>query len=372
MNEQIHIAHLHTNHKWGGSEYQVLNLVKGLVERGVKTTLFAHPYGQLYERAREADLPARPIPSGSLAPVLPFSLSSLCRVVRELGITLLHTHDSLSTTIGIGVKRKTGIPLILARHVASPVRRNIFSRRKYSAKKLDVVLAISETVKEVFAKSGYPRDRIFVVPTGMNIHALSTVQKDEEFRRGFGGAYLVGGIGSLSVKKNWEFMIKVAARVAKMGVDVQWCLAGDGPEERRLRKMADDDGVGARFHILGFRADANRILKSVDVFFFPSLVESSSAAVRTAMALGTPVVAVAVPGTMESLAGHGWGVAAGDVDVAAQSVVEALTDTKKRDATIKAAMESAVSRFAFERTVEGTIAVYEKALVGAELTGKKA
>jgi glycosyltransferase involved in cell wall biosynthesis len=307
-------------------------------------------------------LPAQAMPSASFAPVLPFSLSSLCRLITELGVDLLHVHDSLATTISIGVSRKAKIPVVLSRRIASPVRRNIFSRRKYSSGKLSAVIAISQTVKDVFAKSGYPDDRIVVVPSGIDIQSLEKVERDEQFRRDFGGTYLVGGMGRLSVKKNWQFMARVAAHIAKTGPDVQWCLAGNGPEEKRLQSLVRELGISSRFHFLGFRADATRILKSVDVLFFPSLMEGASVAVRTAMVLGTPVVAVNAPGTMESLSGNGWIVTPNDVEVAARSVVEALTDTKKREDVVRAARESAVSRFAFDRTVEGTIAVYEKIL----------
>ncbi len=362
MQERCHIAHLHTNHEWGGGEYQLFHLVKGLASRGIRTTLFAHPYGKLYERACESGLPARAMPAASFAPVLPFSLSSLCRLIVELDVDILHVHDSLATTIGIGVSRRTKKPVVLSRRIASPLRRNIFSRSKYSPNKLKAVIAISQTVKDVFGKSGYPDDRILVVPSGIDIPSLERVERDEDFRRGLGGDYLVGGIGKLSRKKNWQFMARVAAHIAQTGPDIQWCLAGSGTEEGRLDKLVRELGIKSRFHFLGFRADANSILKTVDALFFPSLMEGASVAVRTAMVLGTPVVAVDAPGTLESLAGHGWLVRSDDVEAAARSIIEALTNAKRRERVIKAARESAVRRFAFDRTIEGTIAVYENIL----------
>jgi len=363
MNTSYHIAHLHTSPAWGGGEYQVLYLLEWLFRRQVDATLFAHPWGKLFMRADEKGLPVRGIPSAAFFPILPFCLSSLVDSMSDVGVNLIHAHDSLATTIGIRVARRLNVPLVISRRIASPMRRNPLSRRKYSPRNIAAVIAISDTVRDVFGKTAnFPMDRIFVAPTGIDIRALNNIESDREFRRSMGGAHIVVGIGKLAPKKNWQFMVRVAAELVKTGVDIQWCLAGDGPERKRLQALVNELGVSSRFHVLGFRTDAARILKNADLLFFPSLMEGASVTVRTAMLLGTPVVAVDAPGTMESLAGHGWIIKSGNVTDAAQSVVQALTDKEKRDAVCKAARESAISRFSFEKTVDSTIAVYERIL----------
>jgi glycosyltransferase involved in cell wall biosynthesis len=363
MNTSYHIAHLHTSPAWGGGEYQVLHLLEGLFRRQVDATLFCHPWGKLFMRADERGLPVRGIPSAAFFPVLPLCLSSLARSMSDVGVNLIHAHDSLATTIGIRVARRLKVPLVLSRRIASPMRRNPLSCRKYSQRNITAVIAISDTVKDVFGRTAnFPMDRIFVAPSGIDVKALSDIESDKEFRQGMGGAYIVVGIGKLSAKKNWQFMVRVAAELAKTGVDIHWCLAGDGPERGRLQRLVNDLGISSRFHLLGFRTDATNILKNADLLFFPSLMEGASVTVRTAMVLGTPVVAVDAPGTMESLAGHGWVIKPDDVAGAAQSVVQALTDKAKRDAVCNAARESAISRFSFEKTIDSTIAVYERVL----------
>jgi glycosyltransferase involved in cell wall biosynthesis len=365
MKGQHHIAQLHTSSAWGGGEYQVLNMVKGLAGRRVRTTLFTHPYGRLMAKAGDSGQPVRAVPRMSFLPFVPFSLSSLCGTLRELGVDLIHAHDALAATIAAGIHRKTGIPAVLSRRVASPVRSNAFSRRKYSADNFTAVIAISETVKKAFAESsGYPADRIFIAPTGVDITAVDRIEADGEFREHSGGAYMVAGIGKLSQKKNWQFMIRVAAHIARTGLNVHWCLAGEGPEQKRLRALSAELGIADRFHFLGFRQDATNLLKSSDLLFFPSLMEGASVTVRTAMVCGTPVVAVDAPGTMESLAGNGWAVKPGDIEGAAASVLDALTNQAKREAFRKDGRESAVSRFSFQRTVDDTIRVYEDVLEG--------
>ncbi len=83
---------------------------------------------------------------------------------------------------------------------------------------------------------------------------------------------------------------------------------------------------------------------------------------RECMVLGTPVVAVDADGTMESLAGHGWGVVDGEVDVAVKSLTEALTNQSMRDKHITDARRYAVEHYTYDRTASGTLAVYRKVL----------
>lgn len=191
---------------------------------------------------------------------------------------------------------------------------------------------------------------------------LDAVSPDPELRRRYRADFLVAGVGSLTRKKNWQMLVRTAALLAGEGLDIHWLLAGEGPERPRLEALAQRCGVRERVHLLGFRQDSQRILKSCDLLFFPSLMEGASVTVREAMALGTPVVAVNAAGTAESLDGHGRLVAPDDIEEAARNIRDLLAKPAARETLIDAARESARRRFSFERTVEGTRQVYDAVL----------
>jgi glycosyltransferase involved in cell wall biosynthesis len=354
----MHIGQVNTNRDWGGGENQVFHLVQGLRDRNVQVTLFAHAEGELRRRAAAAGYAVCPVPvRGRL------SVRALTRCVSERGVDLLHVHDSRAATLGAGVGRRLGLPVILSRRVSSPLRRNPLSRMKYTTRNFCAVIAISNTVRDVVLKtSRFPVDRVFVAPTGVDIGELDRVQPDPVLRRECGGQFLVGGVGKLSPKKNWPFLVRVAATLAADGMNIQWVIAGEGGERESIRALAGACGIADRIHLLGFRSDAPRILKSLDLLFFPSRMEGASVTVRECMVLGTPVVAVDAAGTMESLAGHGWGVRDGDVDGAARCVVEALTNQTLRRERIAAARRHAVANYPHSRTVSDTLAVYRTIL----------
>lgn len=354
-----HYGQINTNPDWGGGENQILHLVQELSSRGENVTLFAHPDGELLKRAQKSGCRVVALPCRGRRS----SVNRTARLVLESGVDLLHVHDSRSGSLGIKIGRKLNIPVVLSRRIASPIRKNPLSKLKYSRRNFSAVLAISNTVKNVFLKTtSFPEEDVYVVPTGVDIGELDSVNRDYKFRKSFGGQYLVGGVGKLSPKKNWRFLIQVASRMAKTELDIQWLIAGNGDELESLEILAEELGVKDRIHFLGFRKDALHVLKNLDVMFFPSIMEGASVTVRECMVLGTPVVAVDADGTMESLAGNGWGVPDGKPDVAVAALTEALTNQSLRDKHVTGARRYAVEHYTYDRTASGTLEVYRKVI----------
>jgi glycosyltransferase involved in cell wall biosynthesis len=353
-----HVAHLNTGKEWGGGENQVFNLVRHLVEAGSRNTIFAPQGGELFLRAAAAGLSTKSMPAGAWLSRFPPGYMRLAQACRESGVDIIHAHDSHALDAGIAVSRQLGIPLVYTRRVASPLRQNPLSRRKYSSRNISAVIAISETVKDVFLKSGYPAERVHVVPTAIDADRLSRTQADPDLRSTYNSDYLVGGLGKLSRKKNWQFLIKVAAFMKDRKPDIQWLIAGEGPERRNLERLARDAGVSSRVHLLGTRMNAVSILKTLDILFSPSVAEGAGVTIRESMVLGTPVVAVDAPGSMESLAGHGWSVKNGDIEGAARAITEILSDKSRTKTVCEEARASAARRFSFDGAVEGALEVY--------------
>ncbi len=351
----MRILHISTNHEWGGGENQILALVRWLRKAGVDTLLAAPPEGALYREAAVLGEGLIALLSPRTGPVL--------ALLKQLRPDLIHVHDSAGARAGGKAGRKLGIPVVLSRRVASPLRQNLFSQRKYRDRNFAAVLAVSETVGRVFLSSSrYPAERVQVVPDGIDVDALGALEADPALREGLGQGYLAGGIGKLAPKKNWSLLLETAAVLKGRGLPVRWVIAGDGPDRGKLEARIAEQGLEDTVRLLGFRSDALRILKSLDLLFSPSLVEGASVSVREAMVIGTPVVIVDTPGTMESLDGHGWVVPAGDARQTADAVTEALTRDDKRRAVVAGARASALSRFSLHITLDKTLQAYRNVL----------
>ncbi|HOU22471.1 MAG TPA: glycosyltransferase family 4 protein, partial [Kiritimatiellia bacterium] len=278
--------------------------------------------------------------------------------LQEYGLSLLNAHDSGATSLGHWLRPRLGLPLILTRRIASPLRRNPWSRWKYSPRRLAAVIAVSKTVREVMIRAGYPAGRIYLAGDGVDVAALERIPPDPEIRAPYGSDYLVGGFGRLSWKKNWMLMVRAAEILARESFPVQWVLAGDGPDRAGIAAAIQAAGLAERFHLLGFRADALRVLRQLDLLCFPSRMEGASVTVREAMAMGIPVVAADAPGVVESLAGHGWIAGCDDPRELADCIRQALGDATLRQQRAERARDHARAHYDLEHTVEATLAAY--------------
>lgn len=76
---------------------------------------------------------------------------------------------------------------------------------------------------------------------------------------------------------------------------VLW-LAGDGPEEARLRAQAQRLGIKDRVQFLGWRTDRGALLRAADICVLPSRYEPFGTVMLEAWASGTPLIAAAAAG----------------------------------------------------------------------------
>lgn len=353
------IVHLNANASWGGGEYQILQLALATQAHGLACTLCALGDGALAGRAAALGLDVVPLSRR-------FPVRFAAAAVARAGGTLLHAHDSAGLALGGAVARRLGLPLVYTRRVASPLRRNLFSRFKYSPRRIARVIAISETVRRVFlASARYPAERVRVVRSGLDLEALRAVAPDPELRAFAAGGLLAGGVGKLSAKKNWRFLLRVAAALRRAGDDRwRWAIAGEGPERAALEREIARLDLKERVRLLGFRDDGARVLRSLDLLFFPSRAEGAGVTVMEAMALDVPVVAVRSEGVAETLGACGVLVDDGD-EPAATAAMQRLCDAARRMALTAAARTWVGRRYDIRDSVRGNLAVYRELGAGA-------
>lgn len=86
--------------------------------------------------------------------------------------------------------------------------------------------------------------------------------------------------------KALDTLINAAAQIENVHV---W-LAGEGPQEAELKKLAADLGVEHRIHFLGWRRDRAALLEASDICVFPSRYEPFGTVFVQAWAQKTPLI----------------------------------------------------------------------------------
>ncbi len=85
--------------------------------------------------------------------------------------------------------------------------------------------------------------------------------------------------------------IDVALHALKDIKDAVLWVAGEGPAEGKLKRLAADLGLGNRVRFLGWRDDRSALLKAADVCLLPSRTEPFGNVVLNAWSHGVPLVA---------------------------------------------------------------------------------
>jgi len=230
----------------------------------------------------------------------------------------------------------------------------------------EVTVQTASLADAIAARTGRPRERIHVIPHGPGMVTPTPVtQRDLS-----GRPVRIGYITKWGVQKNFEVLFEAAARLIGQGRAVRLILTltEDSPENVRVIQRAKAAGLGAVLENAG-ESDAagiSALYDSLDIFAFPSLVESFGFPLVEGMAKGLPIVAADTPSNRE-LAGDGaLFFPPTDAQALAATLGELIDNSSLRAAKSAAALHRAQA-FSWDRAAERTLALFDTALSTAPM-----
>lgn len=223
------------------------------------------------------------------------------------------------------------------------------------------VVAVSEGVAGFLAaRELVPRRKISVVANGIDtrLFAPAADERREKARAALGlkrDDFVAGAIGRLAAEKNFPALVALA----RAEPDLQFVVAGDGPDRESLRRSARDL---PNFHLLGSVSDRPAFYAALDVFLLPSLHEALPMALLEAMAAGVPVIASDLEGVSEALGSSGILVPAGDVDALARALRSVASDPAGASARARQARERVEKNYDARDTAAKLVGIYRSLL----------
>jgi glycosyltransferase involved in cell wall biosynthesis len=219
------------------------------------------------------------------------------------GVDVVHTHTPFSVGIaGLRLARRVDVPLVASYHTPTAEYAGYLARGPRSARGLrgasrrwerwffdraDLVFVPSEATRTRLRESVGVRTPVSVLSNGVDIDRFRPVDTAGfRERHGLDGDRpLVGYTGRHGHEKCLDELIDAAA-----DLEVTLVFGGDGPARGDLERRAEDRGVDARF--LGFldREELPAFYTALDLFAFPSPVETQGIVAMEAAACGTPTV----------------------------------------------------------------------------------
>ncbi|MFZ6004066.1 MAG: glycosyltransferase [Actinomycetota bacterium] len=225
----------------------------------------------------------------------------------------------------------------------------------------DAHIAVSAAVR-----SSLParlRARTEVIHHGIDLARVAEQRAARsEVRRELGleGSLVVATVANLRQTKGWPDLLVAARQVLDEVDDAVFLAVGQGPMEEEIRTLHRQLGLGDRFRLLGYRADAVRLMAGSDVFCLASHNEGLPVVLMEAMALGLPIIATEVGGVGELVSSpdHGRLVSPRRPDQLAAALVELLMDERLRSAASASVVRTAEALDA-TRSVSRIESIYE-------------
>lgn len=140
----------------------------------------------------------------------------------------------------------------------------------------------------------------YVPGVGIDIDKINAIQGNkEELCKELNipvDSILLLSVGELNDNKNHKVVIECLPELPK---NVHYLICGVGSLKEQHEEFAKKLDVLDRLHLLGYRNDVIRIMKSCNVFIFPSKRKGLSVALMEAMACGLPCIASNIRGNVD-------------------------------------------------------------------------
>lgn len=272
------------------------------------------------------------------------ALPALHRLMRESD--LVHLHFPLPLGVSVVMMRAlVNRPLVVTVHgnadvyelprALEPVTRAVLTRA-------DVVVSVSEDLGDYLrTRMGVPR--VTVIPNGVDVQQFHPGRDERPTLSLF-------SISRLVPRKNIHVLIAAVEKLVSEGAPLSLAIAGTGPEEDRIRRLAAESRA-VRF--IGFIDEAAKrsILSETDIFVQLSVREGLSIATLEALASGVPCVVSDLPGVREPITPGrtGWYVADPEnVESVVTTLRGVLTDRARLAEFKQACRAVAVERYSLQ------------------------
>ena len=286
--------------------------------------------------------PSVPIPFRSpYRQGMPSLDARLLHELPRIPFDLVHTHSPFSAgRLALYTARKRGIPIIASFH--SKYYDDLYAALKVEAAArygVRRIVDFYDSVDHVWTVNGGTADtlraygfkgHIEIVRNGTDFqppedrNALRAQADRELDLDGLFPVFLY--VGQMVWQKNLRVLFEALARFKRMGRPFRMLMAGSGYAAEELRVLADTLGIGENVVFLGTVRDRDRLKRlycRADLFFFPSVYDNASIALREAAACGCPALLVRGANTAEGVVdGENGYLAANDADDMAHKLVE--------------------------------------------------
>jgi glycosyltransferase involved in cell wall biosynthesis len=312
------------------------------------TVCFVGKPGPLVEQIAALKIPTKIVkwrhPSRDLTGAL-----RLVRYLRSADFDLIHFHWG-GPKLRTFARWFTKSAIVL--HLHSEIEEGTARRGVIPTTACDAVIAVSRSVAR-FSQHSNTR----VVYSGVAVIPSNPLVT---------GKQVVGFAGRLIALKGLKYLLQAASTLQPQFPELQFRIAGDGPELESLRVQSKSLGIEERVKFLGWVDDLASERKLWTVTVQPSLDEGLPLSVLEAMAEGVPVVATRTGGLPELIEDSMTGllVEPADPSALANAIGKILRDVQLQKRMSEEATLRIKEKFSATQMAASISAIYDELLLG--------
>ncbi|KGK42387.1 hypothetical protein LH51_07660 [Nitrincola sp. A-D6] len=272
------ILHALYSDRKGGLERAFINATKAMLGLGHQVELL------LPRQAPFLNELDHPLPHHDFKSAGYYSPSAWLRchlLLRKIAPDLIVTHNSRATSILGRASFGLNIPHLAFSH----------SNKTHRFKSADHLVVLTEDMKQNFISSGRAGEAISIFPNIIEyipeLPPYTERQDTAPVRLGF--------VGRLNEEKGLEDLLHAMA-LLKDSFSLELYIAGSGPDQLAIQKLAGQLGILENIHFAGWIEEIAGWLSEIDLAVLPSRYEPFGIVVLEAAAYGCPVISTSASG----------------------------------------------------------------------------
>ena len=213
----------------------------------------------------------------------------------------------------------------------------------------DLLLVLSETAAETFRARGFPEEKLFYLPRGVDIERFKPGHRPAKFRTVFSGA--------LIKRKGIHHLLEAWSRLNLTEAEL-WLVGSVHDEAKPYLKQFWRDDI----RLVGFVHDPEKYLSQSTVHVFPSQWEGSAKVTYEAAACALPQITTREAGDVVRDGVEGIIVRPGDVDAIAAALEHLHRHPEVVERMGSAARQRVVENFTWDHFRTRLLDAYEIAM----------
>ncbi len=301
-----------------------------------------------------------------LSPKVFRGIFEISKIVKRLGIDIVHSQTRITQVIGFFVSKLCGIPLVTTCHGFFHKNMGRAILPSWGEKVIAISDAVNENLINYFCVD---KDRVSLIYNGIEVKKFLRDFSEEEkdkLKDKFGvkrDYSVIGMIARFTPDKGHDVLLYALYEILKEKPNVQLVFVGDGDKKQDIVKLSQRLNLTENVVFVKPQISTVNALAIMDVFMFtPKRREGLGLALLEALASGKPVVATDVGGVSSIVENNvnGFLVEPSKPALLAEPVLRLLKDKALYARMARSGREIVVKKFSINGMADRTEELYKE------------